>query len=135
MPERKAPWEEVREKYERGGYTYCQLAKEYGVSASTVSAHAKGEGWIGSRRSLFKWEQDSRMRLRQAAERLLEETRRTVQQSGENGLDIKELKELAGILQTLAGVEKTLRSEKQEDTAREKTVQVVMEGEVEELCR
>ena len=41
MHKTAAPWEELREKYEAGGYTYMQLAKEYGVSVQTVGQHAR----------------------------------------------------------------------------------------------
>ena len=45
MHKTAAPWEELREKYEAGGYTYMQLAKEYGVSVQSVGRHARKENW------------------------------------------------------------------------------------------
>lgn len=48
MHKTAAPWEELREKYEAGGYTYMQLAKEYGVSVQSVGA-ARAEGELGQR--------------------------------------------------------------------------------------
>lgn len=42
MHKTAAPWEELREKYEAGGYTYMQLAKEYGVSVQTVGRAVPG---------------------------------------------------------------------------------------------
>ena len=48
---------------------------------------------------------------------------------------MKELKELAGILQTLAGLERTLNGAPAEEAARDATVQVVMGEEAEEMSR
>ena len=46
MHKTAAPWEELREKYEAGGYTYMQLAKEYGVSVQSEGRHARKENWF-----------------------------------------------------------------------------------------
>ena len=51
MHKTAAPWEELREKYEAGGYTYMQLAKEYGVSVQTVGRHARKERWVSGCRN------------------------------------------------------------------------------------
>ena len=72
----------------------------------------------------------------EAASGLLEVTQQAVRQVADGGeADVKELKELAGILQTLAGLERTLNGAPAEEAARDATVQVVMGEEAEEMSR
>ena len=106
MHKTAAPWEELREKYEAGGYTYMQLAKEYGVSVQTVGRHARKENWVSGCRN----------------------EKRAAEEAEKGEACTKELKELAGILQTLAGLEKELGG----GTAAQ-TVQVLMGEEVRAL--
>ena len=132
----RAPWKEVRAKYEGGGYSFRSLAEEYGVSKQTVATHAGKEGWSGTKRWHNTRVKGSRQCLREAASGLLEVTRQAVRQVADGGeADVKELKELAGILQTLAGLERTLNGAPAEGAARDATVQVVMGEEVEEMSR
>ena len=60
MHKTAAPWEELREKYEAGGYTYMQLAKEYGVSVQTVGRHARKENWVSGCRNERRRRAESR---------------------------------------------------------------------------
>ena len=125
----RAPWKEVRAKYEGGGYSFRSLAEEYGVSKQTVATHAGKEGWSGAKRWHNTRVKGRRQCLREAASGLLEVTRQAVRQVADGGeADVKELKELAGILQTLAGLEKQLGG----GTATQ-TVQVLMGEEVRAL--
>ena len=68
MHKTAAPWEELREKYEAGGYTYMQLAKEYGVSVQSVGRHARKENWVSGCRN-------ERRRRTESRDCLLEMTR------------------------------------------------------------
>mgnify|MGYP004524348299 CR=1 FL=1 len=131
----RAPWKEVRAKYESGEGSYRQLAEEYGVSRTTVLRHARLERWISQKRNSKARQRDRMERMRETAEVLLEATKLKLKQEGYEGLEIKELKELAGILHTLAGLEKTLCDGAAESAPRETTVRVVMDKEVEELSR
>lgn len=38
-------WDKMRTEYIKGGVTYRQLAKKYGVSKNTIGNRAKQEGW------------------------------------------------------------------------------------------
>ena len=60
MHKTAAPWEELREKYEAGGYTYMQLAKEYGVSVQSVGRHARKGNWVSGCRNERRRRAESR---------------------------------------------------------------------------
>lgn len=126
MRKSRNPWEEMRKKYEAGGYSYRRLAEEYGVAVQSVSVHARTELWKG-RRGRADIE---RKCLTQVREALMNAAEDAAKQARSGDMSIKELKELADVLQKLAGLEKTLGS-----TAAPEPVQVVLEGEAEELSR
>lgn len=132
MYRRKLPWAEMRRKYEAGGYTYRKLAEEYGVSAQSVAVHARNELWGGRSRRETARRETGRKCLTQVAEVLMTATREAARQVEDGDAGIKELKELAGVLQTLAGLEKTLNGAA---APAAETVQVVLGEEVEELSR
>ena len=108
MHKTAAPWEELREKYEAGGYTYMQLAKEYGVSVQTVGRHARKENWVSGCRNERRRRAESRDCLLQMTWALMRGAKRAAEEAEKGEACTKELKELAGILQTLAGLEKEL---------------------------
>ena len=128
MHKTAAPWEELREKYEAGGYTYMQLAKEYGVSVQTVGRHARKEKWVSGCRNERRRRAESRNCLLQMTRALMRGAKRAAEEAEKGEACTKELKELAGILQTLAGLEKELGG----GTAVQ-TVQVLMGEEVRAL--
>ena len=100
----------MRERYELGGISFRTLAKQYGVTERAVSQHARDEDWSGGRR----WSRQKRMELGTA--------------------DVKEIKELAGLLQALVGLEKAMEPpEKKQSKAA--AVRVVLSGEAEELSQ
>ena len=74
---------------------------------------------------------DDRRYLRQVAKALMTAARQVAAQVEDGEVSIKELKEMAGVLQTLTGLEKTLR---EEEPAAAETVQVVL-GDAEEWSR
>ena len=108
MHKTAAPWEELREKYEAGGYTYMQLAKEYGVSVQSVGRHARKEKWVSGCRNERRRRAESRDCLLEMTWALMRGAKRAAEEAEKGEACTKELKELAGILQTLAGLEKEL---------------------------
>lgn len=126
MHKSRNPWEEMRKKYEAGGYSYRRLAEEYGVAVQSVSVHARSELWKGRKRRADTGQKC----LTQVREALMNAAEEAARQARGGDVSIKELKELADVLQKLAGLEKTLGS-----TAAPEPVQVVLEGEAEELSR
>lgn len=128
MHKTAAPWEELREKYEAGGYTYMQLAKEYGVSVQTVGRHARKEKWVSGCRNERRRRAESRDCLLEMTRALMWGAKRAAEEAEKGEACTKELKELAGILQTLAGLEKELGG----GTAAQ-TVQVLLGEGVREL--
>ena len=131
MAEKRIPWEEVRQRYESGGCTYRQLAEEYGVSAQGIWRHAQKECWKGRRTRGQDQGAADRRYLRQVAKALMAAARQAARQAKNGEVSIKELKELAGVLQTLTGLEKTLREGEPEAA---EPVQVVL-GDAEEWSR
>ena len=125
---RAVSWEELREKYEAGGYTYMQLAKEYGVSVQSVGRHARKENWVSGCRNERRRRAESRACLLEMTRALMRGAKRAAEEAEKGEACTKELKELAGILQTLAGLEKELGG----GTAVQ-TVQVLMGEGVREL--
>ena len=131
MAKRCTPWEEVRARYETEDCTYRQLAEEYGVSIQSIWTHAQKECWKGRRTRGRDQSIDDRRYLRQVAKALMTAARQAAAQVEDGEVSIKELKEMAGVLQTLTGLEKTLR---EEEPAAAETVQVVL-GDAEEWSR
>ena len=121
MAKRCTPWEEVRARYETEDCTYRQLAEEYGVSIQSIWTHAQKECWKGRRTQGRNQSIDDRRYLRQVAKALMTAARQAAAQVEDGEVSIKELKEMAGVLQTLTGLEKTLR---EEEPAAAETVQV-----------
>ena len=111
MAKRCTPWEEVRARYETEDCTYRQLAEEYGVSIQSIWTHAQKECWKGRRTRGRDQSIDDRRYLRQVAKALMTAARQAAAQVEDGEVSIKELKEMAGVLQTLTGLEKTLREE------------------------
>ena len=131
MAKRCTPWKEVRARYETEDCTYRQLAEEYGVSIQSIWTHAQKESWKGRRTRGRDQSIDDRRYLRQVAKALMTAVRQAAAQVEDGEVSIKELKEMAGVLQTLTGLEKTLR---EEEPAAAETVQVVL-GDAEEWSR
>ena len=131
MAKRCTPWEEVRARYETEDCTYRQLAEEYGVSIQSIWTHAQKECWKGRRTRGRDQSIDDRRYLRQVAKALMTAARQAAAQVEDGEVSIKELKEMAGVLQTLTGLEKTLR---EEEPAAAETVQVVL-GDAEKWSR
>lgn len=131
MAKRCTPWEEVRARYETENCTYRQLAEEYGVSIQSIWTHAQRECWKGRRTRGSDQSIDDRRYLRQVAKALMTAARQAAAQVEDGEVSIKELKEMAGVLQTLTGLEKTLR---EDEPAAAETVQVVL-GDAEEWSR
>ena len=95
MHKTAAPWEELREKYEAGGYTYMQLAKEYGVSVQTVGRHARKENWVSGCRNERRRRAESRNCLLEMTRALMRGAKRAAEEAEKGEACTKELKELA----------------------------------------
>ena len=121
-----APWQEMRERYERGGETYRSLGEVYGVSQECVGRHARAEGWRRARK------QATEDTLLQVADALRTAVEQTARQAG--GMNPKELKEMTGVLRELMQLQQMLRGEN-EGAVAESTVKVVLEGEAEAWSR
>ena len=104
------------------------IQKEYGVSVQTVGRHARKEKWISGCRNERRRRAESRNCLLQMTWALMRGAKRAAEEAEKGEACTKELKELAGILQTLAGLEKELGG----GTAVQ-TVQVLMGEGVREL--
>lgn len=124
-------WDEVRDKYESGAYTYRRLAEEYGVGVQTVYRHAGRGRW---QRDRAETERQMLRRCLKAAAEMLETAAKEATERLENGEgSLKEVKELGGLLQTLVGAaEKLYRPEKGEEAA-DSRIEVVLSAETEEL--
>nr|DAF34801.1 MAG TPA: Protein of unknown function (DUF1804) [Caudoviricetes sp.] len=125
----------MRERYEAGGISLRALAAEYGVTERAVSQHARDEEWRGPRR----W---SRMRGTAAQSSLTNVARQlyraATSAAGRMDLgeaDVKEIKELAALLQALMGLEKAMEPPKPVEKQKKETVRVVLSDEAEELSR
>lgn len=105
-----------------------QLAKEYGVSVQSVGRHARKENWVSGCRNERRRRAESRNCLLEMTRALMRGAKRAAEEAEKGEACTKELKELAGILQTLAGLEKELGG----GTAAQ-TVQVLMGEGVREL--
>ena len=104
------------------------LAKEYGVSVQSVGRHARKEKWVSGCRHERRRRAESRDCLLEMTRALMRGAKRAAEEAEKGEACTKELKELAGILQTLAGLEKELGG----GTAAQ-TVQVLMGEGVREL--
>ena len=105
-----------------------ELAKEYGVSVQTVGQHARKENWVSGCRNERRRRAESRDCLLEMTRALMRGAKRAAEEAEKGEACTKELKELAGILQTLAGLEKELGG----GTAAQ-TVRVLMGEGVREL--
>ena len=123
---RVIPWEEIREKYEEGGWSYSALAREYGAVPSTVSKRARKERWKGA--GEYRREEPVGKCLASAARQLSASVNETVRQ-GE--ASVKELKELTAMLRELVGLQETIAQQQKEAGE----LRVVMEDEAEEWSR
>ncbi len=103
MRGKSVPWQEVRRRYEQGEKC-AALAREYGVSVSTVSRRARAEQW-GGEATLAASRESMRRALRQleqSAEVLLQRVQ------SEDAANAREIKDLAALLRDLAALEKSL---------------------------
>ena len=124
-------WDEVRDKYETGKYTYQRLAEEYGVSTQTVYSHSVKGQW---QRGRAEMERQALRRCLAATARMLEAAARGATERLESGEgSLKEVKELGGLLQTLVGTMEKLYRPERDGSAVDRRVEVVLSGETEEL--
>ncbi|MDO4810745.1 MAG: hypothetical protein Q3985_02250 [Eubacteriales bacterium] len=120
-------WQEIRKRYERGGISYRELSKQFGVPVSAIGKRAKREDWSGDRKQMAR--KKSGGNLHEAAGRLLTIASDLVSKAEhERQMDVKTLKELTAVLKELNQLSRTIENEKEEDSI----VRVILEGQAEE---
>lgn len=123
-------WQDIRERYERGGISFMALSKECGVPASVIGRRAKREDWGGDRKQYRKTKDYGD--LDEMVNHLICVVSGMVNQVGNSEeMDVKTLKELTGVLKELNNLSKN----KKEGKADCPMVRVVLEGEAEEWGR
>lgn len=110
------------------------LAAEYGVAQGTVSSRVCREGWRQPR-PVRKSGTAARRCLTGAARQLNLAVSAAAERMEAGGADVKEIRELAGVLQALVGLEKALEPPRAAKGQKESAVQVVLSPEAEELSR
>ena len=119
-------WDAMRSRYTDGGVTLRQLARETGVSYSTLTKRAGRENWKGRKRELA--ETENRARLERLTQKLLDRLEAAL--NAEEGMEARDFKAVIGALREL----NELCGEKQVRTGPgELTVRFV--GEAEEYSR
>lgn len=113
------PWKSIRQEFETGGLSCRELAGKYGVGYSTVTEHARQEGWEIHRQTALAYQLSDL--VRQALE----------SEQQEEKPDIRRVKDLMSLLRELDNLDKA-----QEDRQPDKTVvQVILPPEAEEWSR
>ena len=119
-------WEAIRRRYVNEKVSLRQLARETGISYSTLTKRARQENWQDRKGELLELENG--MRLERLTQKLLDQIEAAL--SAEEGMEAKDFKAVTGALREL----KEMRGEKQTRTgAGELTVRFV--GEAEEYSR
>ena len=90
-------WEAIRRRYDNEKVSLRQLARETGVSYSTLKDRAKREDWRGQR-GAFRVE-DNTARLERLTGRLLDQIEAVL--SAEGGMEAKDFKAVTGALREL----------------------------------
>ena len=125
----------MRERYEAGGNNFRALGKLYGVTERAVSRHAQDEDWYGQRR----WRRTKRMETQTWLANVARELNRAAASAAERmdmgEADVREIKKLAGLLQALVGLGKSLEPPKPPENKSGGSVRVVLSGEAEELSQ
>lgn len=113
------PWKAIRQEFETGGLSCRELAGKYGVGYSTVTEHARREGWEIHRQTAL-------------ADQLSDLVRQALQsEQQEEKPDIRRVKDLMSLLRELDNLDR-----QQEDRRPgEIVVQVVVAPEVEAWSR
>ena len=111
-----------------------ELAEEYGVARETISRRACRERWHQPRQ-VRRRAAETRRCLTDAIRQLQHAVSAAAERLEDGDAEVKELKELAAVLQTLAGLEKVLEPQQPEKRRRGSTVRVVLSQEAEELSR
>lgn len=119
-------WQRIRQRYERGA-TYEELAREFGVSVSTIGRHRKAEGWEerGAARG--------KLMPGQCVEELAQEMMRAARAAlaeGEGRTGVREMRDLVALVREVLTLQRMAREE--QDTDREERVRVVLERDVED---
>lgn len=128
MEKKKYPWEEIREKYENGGWTYAALGRAYGLSAAKIGQKARQEEWKGASGGGQR-KKSMAACLSAAARQLSQAVTDTVRQGGEEGsVSVKELKELTAMLRELVNLQQTLESKEKDGT---QCIRIVMDEDAE----
>ena len=121
-------WESIKEKYLSTEISCRELADEFGLKRTTVSARAARENWNTLRRKRKEGDRDSRME--RVAEKLLIRMEQTL--DAMDSMDSKEIKTLTGALKEIRDLQ---RQGDSGDENSGKKLEVCFLGETEELSR
>ena len=151
-------WNKLKAEYIAGGTSYRKLAEKYGVPFSTLKEHARRESWTELREKarhkadtvfaekLGKKQADKSVKIDAVADKLLDKISYLIENHSEILLNsqslkhftsaLKDIKDIKGLKTPLdikeqeARIDKLRKDAMEENT--EKTVTIVMEGDVEE---
>ena len=114
--------------------TLRELAERYGVTERSVYLHARNEAWEGPRRWSLRRGGEAQTELARTARQLYWAATAAVDRMDLDEAGVKELKELAGLMQALISLERAMEPPKAEKKEKG-TVRVVLSDEAEELSR
>ena len=119
------PWEDMRRAFETEGLSCHEIAARFGVGYSTVTKHARQEGWLPGHAATAETMPALVERLSDTVMEVLEAERQKERP------DIHSVKELTAMLRELANMRKALESRETGET----TVRVVLAPEIEAWSR
>lgn len=114
--------------------TLRELAERYGVTERSVYLHARNEAWEGPRRWSLRRGDEAQTELARTARQLYWAATAAVDRMDLDEAGVKEMKELAGLMQALISLERAMEPPKAEKKEKG-TVRVVLSDEAEELSR
>lgn len=121
----KAPWDEMRRLFEEEGVSCREIARRFAVGYSTVTEHARKEGWRGKNTR----EMPTAALLEQLSETVMAALEDIREQEKP---DIRSIKELLTMLRELKNLDKPAG---EKNAAAQETVHVVLAPEIEAWSR
>ena len=128
MKEKMTDWESIKEKYLSTDISCRELADEFNINRSTLSARAGREKWGELRRKTKEGDKDSRMD--RVTEKLLQKMEEALDRRSD--MDSKEIKTMTDALKELRDLHK---QDDGGDTGGGNKLEVCFLGDTEELSR
>lgn len=122
-----ADWAKIKDRYISGEISLAQLAREEGVSCTTLRARAKREDWQQLRSE--KREDSCKQRFERVTEKLLKKTEQIIDEC--ESLTSGEIKAITSALKEL----KALREQEDEQRGGAGKLEICFTDEAEELSR